>query len=73
MDLTKVFDTLDHDLLLERLNAYSFSFNAINLFKAICQMIQRLTIWLTYDSWSRYFLEPIRGLLFSSKTIKDLF
>ena len=57
MNLSKVFDTLNHDLLLKKLNAYSFSIRQI-LFKAICRMIQKLTIWLTYDPSSRYFLEP---------------
>ena len=36
-DLSKAFDTLKHKLLLAKLNAYGFSFSAINLFKAICR------------------------------------
>ena len=31
MNLSKVFDTLDHKLLLAKLNAYGFSFNEITL------------------------------------------
>ena len=31
MDLSKAFDTLDHNLLLAKLTVHGFSFNAINL------------------------------------------
>ena len=31
MDLSKVFDTINHDLLLATLKAYGFSLNALNL------------------------------------------
>ena len=33
MDLSKVFETLNHDLLFDQLNGYGFSFNVIKFFQ----------------------------------------
>ena len=34
MDLSTVFDTLNHNLLLAKLNAYGFSFNAMKFIQS---------------------------------------
>ena len=34
MDLSKVFDTLNNNLLLAKINAYGFSFNAIKFIQS---------------------------------------
>ena len=31
MDISKTFDTINHDLVLEKLKAYGFTTNALNL------------------------------------------
>ena len=35
MDLSKTYDKLNHNLLLAKLNAYGFSFNAIKFFQRV--------------------------------------
>ena len=39
MDLFKGFDTLKHNLLLAKLNAYGFSFNAMKIIKMIIRIL----------------------------------
>ena len=34
MDLSKAFDTLNHDLLIAKLQAYGFDYNALKLIKS---------------------------------------
>ena len=53
MDLSKAFDTLDHDLLIAKLHAYGFDINALRLIKSyLSDRWQRTKINTSYSSWS---------------------
>ena len=53
MDLSKAFDTLDHDLLVAKLHAYGFSNNALRLIKSyLSDRWQRVKINNPYTTWS---------------------
>ena len=53
MDLSKAFDTLDHDLLIAKLHAYGFGKEALRLIKSyLSDRWQRTKINTSYSSWS---------------------
>ena len=53
MDLSKAFDTLDHDLLIAKLDAYGFDKKALRLVKSyLSDRWQRVKIKASYSSWS---------------------
>ena len=59
MDLSKAFDTLNHDLLIAKLHAYGFSRDALLLIKSyLSNRWQRTKINNSYSSW----IELLRGV-----------
>ena len=59
MDLSKAFDTLNHDLLIAKLHAYGFSRNALMLIKSyLSNRWQRTKINNSYSSG----IELLRGV-----------
>ena len=53
MDLSKAFDTLDHELLIAKLHAYGFNKNALGLIKSyLSDRWQRVKINESYSTWS---------------------
>ena len=53
MDLSKAFDTLNHDLLIAKLHAYGFDKNALKLIKTyLSPRWQRTNINSSFSTWS---------------------
>ena len=54
MDLSKAFDSLNHDLLLAKLHAYGFDRNALLLMRSyLTNRWQRMKINTSFSSWSQ--------------------
>ena len=52
-DLSKAFDCLDHGLLIAKLDAYGFGYNALKLiYSYLTGSLQRVRINSTYSSWN---------------------
>ena len=54
MDLSKAFDTINHELLIAKLHAYGFSTHALEVLLSYLQnRWQRVKINTTFSSWKQ--------------------
>ena len=52
MDLSKVFDTLNHDLVIAKLHAYGFPEESLQLIKSyLTNLWQRTKVNASFSSW----------------------
>ena len=78
MDLSKTFDSLNHELLVAKLHAYGFSYSSLKLILSnLSNRWQRTKINNTYTSWVEILLGvpqgSILGPLFINIYLNDLF
>ena len=57
MDLSKAFDTINHDLLIDKLGAYGFDIASLKLIRScLTNRFQRTKVNTSFSSWSKLFL-----------------
>ena len=70
MDLSKAFDTINHDLLIDKLGAYGFDIASLKLIRScLTNRFQRTKVNTSFSIWSKLLLGP----LLSNIHINDLF
>ena len=63
MDLSTVFDTLNHDLSIVLLHAYDLTKKLVELIKSyLTNLLQRTMVNTNFSSWSDPLIEVPRGL-----------
>ena len=62
MDLSKAFDTLNHDLLIAKLEAYGFSENSLNYIQSYLRnRLQRTNVNNNFSLWKDTFAGVSQG------------
>ena len=62
MDLTKAFDTVNHELLIAKLHAYGFDTDALEIIWSYLKyQLQRTKINVTFSSWTEFLEGVLRG------------
>ena len=68
-DLSKVFDYLDHELLIAKLRAYEFSLSALKLIHdCLSKRKQQAKINSSYSGWSEIFFWVPQNFILGSST-----
>ena len=65
MDLSKAFDTINHSLLLAKLEAYGFSMTSLKLMQSyLCNRFQRTSVNVSFSDWKEIEIGVLQGSMF---------
>ena len=74
MDLSKAFDTLNHDLFIAKLHAYGFDINALKLVRSyLTNRWQRTKVNTSFSSWTELLLDFVTRLCLRATLIQFIY